>query len=52
MKFKTWVKKKKIEKPSEIVDVFEKILKLNKQKRNQETIVFFVPFKKTHEKYL
>ena len=43
MKFKTWVKKKKIEKPSEIVDVFEKILKLNKQNQQGQGLKILTP---------
>ena len=42
MKLKSWVKKKKkIEKPSEIVDVVEKILTFSKQ--NQEGLKILTP---------
>ena len=37
------MKKKKIEKPSEIVDVFEKILKLNKQNQQGQGLKILTP---------
>ena len=40
MKLKTWVKKKKIEKANEIIDVVEKILEFNKQKQEQQGLKY------------